>query len=173
MPITSDVKSIYVEWLVNFSRMAVDPQSPVRETAGNLMRELMWRWTADTMIDGVAKKDSIKTNPNFVPATIAATHELLENPKTKLLRHEHVVPLKFLSSYIIKKQMRREDISDLMEKYCKAVIVHLSEDRLLTAAGYRSAMPAGWKFGDDCYARYRNTFLPNGLSLFECILPLE
>lgn len=171
-PLNEVVKKALVEMLFSFSTIAADATNPIKEIAKKFMKEMMWRWTADCLVDGKIWVDRIKTVTKYVPSTQAAIRKMAVSVEpTKEVTHEHVVPSGFLVAHIIGSKLNRLQIMDLMQNYCKAVIVTKDEDGLLRAAGLNSVMPKGWKFGDDCYERYKQTWTKNRSStLYDCII---
>lgn len=72
------------------------------------------------------------------------------------LRYEHAVPLSILYE-IIGEAFDRDcsdvEVQELIARYLVPTWVTLEEDAALNR-GLKSKMPAGWKNGDDAFARY-------------------
>jgi len=74
--------------------------------------------------------------------------------QTKMLTHEHVVPIKVVIELLLKlPSPTASSVHQLLESFCKAAVVTREEDARLNRLGLRSKMPSGWD-GSDVWARY-------------------
>ena len=73
----------------------------------------------------------------------------------KLLTHEHVVPKSVIIEHLAQMRGRATgaEVKRVLDEFCIGVVVLRSEDRLLTSAKLRSAMPPEWS-GKSPWARY-------------------
>ena len=82
---------------------------------------------------------------------------------TKLLAHEHVVPVGIVVSELLKGGQKTEiEIEKLILRLSVVAIITREEEALLSEAKLRSRMPDDWD-GHDIWARYR------AVGLYECI----
>jgi hypothetical protein len=83
---------------------------------------------------------------------------------TKLLSHEHVVPVGVVLSILLRNGTRASvtEIEKLIHRFSVVAIITRDEETLLTAAGLKNKMPEGWN-GRDVWARYK------AVGLYECI----
>lgn len=122
-----------------------------------------WYWTADA-IDiktGVVKRDAIKHDVNFLPATQSSIEISKTVPRSSLkkyLVHEHTVPRMFLTDYILKNNFNVKEIHLLLENFCRAVIVTKDEDAILKKFKLNKTMPLDWNWETGSpYARYASS----------------
>ncbi|HEX8397416.1 MAG TPA: hypothetical protein VF644_08315 [Pyrinomonadaceae bacterium] len=135
---------------------AQDLKHPMSKLAKEQISTTMWYWTADAveLSTGVVKRDAIKYDINFIPATEKA----IIFAKQKIwseLRHEHVVPRIALTNYILENDLSIEEIHSFLTRFCRAVIVTKEEDAILKSFNLNKTMPSDWcwKTGSP-YARY-------------------
>jgi hypothetical protein len=69
---------------------------------------------------------------------------------------EHAVPVRVLRELILADRAlwEREPLERFLERWFRRGVLTKDEDDLLNAAGLRQDMPAGWRLGDDPFARY-------------------
>ena len=72
------------------------------------------------------------------------------------LHYEHPLPLTSVLYPALVKVIDDTDAArELLVKYLRPIWITVDENKMLSAAGLRSKMPARWKIGDDVFARYR------------------
>ncbi len=135
--------------------VADDPKNPFWKFARWQISLLLWRWTADAYCtrDKVIRPDAIKYDVEMLPATRKARQ--LRKQSIRGLRHEHTVPRIALAQRIIDNDFGIDEIYALLTRHCRAVIVTLEEDQLLSKHGKKSMGPE-WEWETGCpYARYK------------------
>jgi hypothetical protein len=83
---------------------------------------------------------------------------------TKLLSHEHVVPVGVVLSILLRNDTGTSvnEIEKLIHRFSVVAIITRNEEALLTVAGLKNKMPEGWS-RRDVWARYK------AVGLYECI----
>ena len=72
--------------------------------------------------------------------------------------YDHAVPFKYLQAELLAlRTVSAFTVRDLLVKYDTIVLISKDENERLNLAGYGSAMPSGWEYGDDPLARYNET----------------
>lgn len=79
-----------------------------------------------------------------------------QHPEHLRLVVDHAVPFAVIAKELWRQPMawERENLRDFLNANFRRGVLTLFEDRRLTHLGWRNAMPAGWEFGDDPFARY-------------------
>lgn len=131
----------------------------MKKLATYLIKLAAWRWTADAVdaITGIVVLDAIKTNIGYLPHSSEAALISAQYPKelSRRLTHEHTIPLKLLAERVFSLETSDKiAIREIFDCFCHAALITKEEDRRLNSAKLRSAMPSGWRFGDDLLARY-------------------
>jgi hypothetical protein len=131
----------------------------MRRLAVYLIKVAAWRWTADAVniTTGIVIPDAVKYDIRYLPHTANAAIVSARYPKelSSRLTHEHTIPLRLLAEKVLSLETdNREVIREVFNTYCRAAIVTREEDRKLSSAKLRSAMPLEWCFGEDILARY-------------------
>jgi hypothetical protein len=135
--------------------VAKDEKNAFRKFARWQISLLLWRWTADAYCtrENVIRPDAIKYDVEMLPATQKA--RALRKKSIRGLRHEHTVPRIALAQRIIDNDLGIAEIYKLLTRHCRAVIVTLEEDQLLSKHGKKS-MESDWNWETGCpYARYK------------------
>ncbi|MCW1913002.1 hypothetical protein OJ996_05435 [Luteolibacter sp. GHJ8] len=139
--------------------IANDTKNAFRKFARWQISLLLWRWTADAYCrhEGVIRPDAIKYDVEMLPATKNARE--LRKKSIRGLRHEHTVPRIALAQRIIDSDLCVDGIYALLTRHCRAVIVTLEEDQILSKHGKKS-MGGEWEWETGCpYARYKSAGL--------------
>jgi hypothetical protein len=72
----------------------------------------------------------------------------------QMLIHEHVIPKKVVIELLLKlPNPTTGSVHQLLESFCKGVVITKEEDTRLNRRGLRSKMPSDWD-GKDLWARY-------------------
>ncbi|WP_341277993.1 hypothetical protein [Paenibacillus sp. FSL H8-0537] len=82
-----------------------------------------------------------------------------ESTKSKLLRHDHVIPRKTILDHLFKHGggMSRNEVYHFLDKNLVGCILLKEEDYVVSKQGKRQTMPDGWGFGDNIWERYIST----------------
>jgi hypothetical protein len=125
---------------------------------------LFWYWSVDRMKRGKVCRDALAqgggegavfASQQWHTSRARAAHQ---GVRSKLIRRDHVVPKKILST-ILREGGNAEVITQLLERYCFVVLIHADEDAKFNEAGFRQRMPPGWEeqslLERDPWARYR------------------
>jgi hypothetical protein len=157
-PLTDTHKDELILLLVYAHQLAQRTPS-MRRLATQLIKVTAWRWTADAInsMTGEVVNDAIKIDIRYFAHTAEAATVSAQYPKEmrRRLTHEHTIPLKLLAEKVFTIPAGDKGaIREIFDGYCWAALITNEEDRMLSSAGLRSAMPPGWKFGDDLLARY-------------------
>ncbi len=70
------------------------------------------------------------------------------------LMYEHSIPSSMIRSVLLNIEPEDSTVRSVLERAGVVVVVLRSEDDALRRHGLARAMPAGWRFGDNPYARY-------------------
>jgi len=137
--------------------VASEPSNAMNRVARWQVRNTLWRWTVDAVdTEGVVRIDGARSSRDLWPITRKAQSAA---PGAKLV-HEHVVPRGVIASQLLASELRSMDaVFHALRRHCLAAVVTKDEDNLLNERGFKQAMPDGWTWGDDPWARYRVTGL--------------
>lgn len=154
--LNQEEKEYFCKFIKLMMPFAQDKKHPMTKLAKKQISTTMWYWTADAIdiLTGIVKRDAIKYNIEFIPATknaIVFAHQ----KKWSELRHEHVVPRIVLTNYILENNLNIEEIYSFLTRNCRAIIVTKQEDTILKSLGFNKTMPPNWcsQTGSP-YARY-------------------
>lgn len=121
--------------------------------------KLVLRWSVDLFWDSLRReRNDGKAHAIGAVWSPAALAHAKVNGSSDLV-HEHVVPFTCQAEWLLEvvennPWTSREEIAQMLDRFPMAVITK-AEDDVLNQSGYRQKMPAGWKIGDDMWARYR------------------
>lgn len=119
----------------------LDPKNNIREyIVKMLMYRLIW---AVTEINDEESSNKYFGQPYWSHRAIERVNQNLRSkkPPCKSLRHEHVVPKKFIVAKILASDKSETSIYQIVNLFGHAVVVTEEEDKLLDYAGFRSTLP--------------------------------
>lgn len=143
--------------------VALDTGHSMSRVARWQIRNTLWRWTVDGVdADGMVQIDAAKRNPGLLPMTKLAYEAIATRSSSADLKriHEHVVPREVIACHLLERDARTaEEVLAVLRCHCFAAVVTKQEERCFAMHGVKDSMPAGWRWGDDCWARYKQAGL--------------
>ena len=148
-----DVESWTVEDLISYLKRMRHASPEKRKWLWQHSDDLLWSWTKRYAGDKYLGQRFHSKSAQQIMDIVS------ENKWSKQLIHEHVVPRTILKQMFEKlvdtgALIDEQSIKHLMNKYCLAAIITVTEDTILTNAGLRQTMPEDWD-NKDPWARYK------------------
>jgi len=148
--------------------LSIPEVTDLKGDAGYLLNNMIAKYTlaADHYaVSEAAKRKLRKEGVNLKKTHIRRRFYGRDRP----YMYEHPVPSKVVRTALLKSDRTETAVAKILRQTGKVTLLLRKENKKLKDAGLRSAMPAGWKIGDDPEVRYREV----GIRISKTILKVR
>lgn len=148
--------------------LSIPEVTDLKGDAGYLLNNMIAKYTlaADQYaVSDAAKRRLRKEGVNLKSTHIRRRFYGRERP----YMYEHPVPAKVVRTALLKSNRTETAVAKILKQTGKVTLLLRKENKKLKDARLRSAMPAGWKIGDDPKARYKEV----GIRISKSILKVS
>jgi hypothetical protein len=135
--------------------LSIPEVTDLKGDAGYLLNNMIAKYTLAAehyAVSEAAKRKLRKEGVNIKKTHIRRRFYGRERP----YMYEHSVPAKVIRTALLKSDRTEATVAEILKQTGKVTLLLRTENKKLKNAKLRSAMPVGWKIGDDPEARYKD-----------------